>query len=129
MVHLCNLQSDHLPGLLCSFDLSFINQSYCYLQFHSHRVKSHFLSNKRNLPTINLHLFTCLITFTVCNQSAISVTLPPSFNKFYLSSKDPSCRSPLTLLGFLHYTTWHIFLWAPSSLCSGIDTHCWTTAM
>ena len=95
------------------FFWSVIHQSIILLppiSFAYYRVKSHFLSNKRNLPTINLHLFACLISFTVCNQSAISVALPTPFNKFFLSSRDPSCRNLLTLLGLLYYTTWHIFL-------------------
>lgn len=75
--------------------LPVVHQSCDYLQFYSYTMKlNHIVSlTVRDLPTINLNLFTYLISFTVRNHSATSVAPFPT-NKCYLSSEDLSRGSP-----------------------------------
>ncbi|KAF6384945.1 hypothetical protein mRhiFer1_008806 [Rhinolophus ferrumequinum] len=112
------------------FFLPVIHQSCYCLQFYSYTMKlNHIFSlTMRDLPAINLNLFTYLISFTVCNHSATSVAPFPT-NKFCLSFEDLSCGSPPhpTWIPTL-YSLVHLFVGTPSP-CLGIDTHGGTTAI
>lgn len=66
----------------------------------------------RNLPVVNVKCFAYLISLTVYNKSAISITPPPPKISVW-ASKTLCVEALLILPGSLHCTARCVFLWAP----------------